>query len=372
MPGIGSWQAYYARPSQDNRFDADSWGKPSRTHTFTGRLAQTSLDQAASTELTIPLTLPTAPPERTSIQMWQQLEVLLSQAQYQQIPIISALLAETLRKQPDPDVYQRIINMLMQRDVPMEVKAILLDLLAETATTEALEQLLDLAALGQEADSSLSMLVLQAIARIGDSRWDGLFHEELSPILETAWSDPSNTDPAFLAAIGKAIATVGAPQGVEQLLQTVSGSNANKNTETTHRIKQEVAFKAIPQVRNPAAVDVLATRLEQEPLGTAAFEVSGTALAKIGNPIATQKIAHWAKGAPTEGARNLKDWLANVHDEGSLASLSAIAQTEFKSPAIGAVMAQVAANTQPKTASPTHTLAGHGIAHLQQGMKINK
>ena len=68
--------------------------------------------------------------------------------------------------------------MLAKPNVSMEIKAILLDLLAEIATTEALRQLLSLAEQG--TNSPLYIQVLQALSRIGDNRWDGRFHTELS------------------------------------------------------------------------------------------------------------------------------------------------------------------------------------------------
>lgn len=283
-------------------------------------------------------------PQPTAAQLWQQLETLLDQSEFQQIPILGALLAEQLHQHSDPDVYQGIAELLSRSNLALEIKAILLDLLAGTATPEALAQLLSLS--GQKLDSSLYILVLQAIARIGDNRWNGRFHEELSPALETAWSNPVTDDPNYLDAIGKAIASVGAPEGVEQLLQTVSG-NQGKDAETTHRVKQEVAFEAISQVRNPAAVEVLDARLTQESIGTPDFEVSGKALSEMGSPAATQKILDWAEDAPPEGSRNLKDWLSNVDDENSLTLITAAQNKPHKNPEIQDVIDQAADGIKP-------------------------
>ncbi|MFZ2450675.1 MAG: hypothetical protein WAW36_09180 [Methylovulum miyakonense] len=278
----------------------------------------------------------------SAMQRWQALETRLFQSEFQQIPIMAALLAEDLRLYPDPDIYQNINGLLMQPELSLAIKAILLDFLSETATPEALSQLLDLAK--QELQSSLYILVLQAISRIGDNRWHGQFHEELSPALETAWTDPEATDPALLAALGKAIAVVGAPEGVGQLLLTVSGSTKNTEPEATNRIKQEVAFKAVPQVRNPAAVKVLGASLRQEPVGAPAFEASGNALAAMSSVAATQQIADWAKDAPPEGARNLEGWLGKIDDEQALAPISAAQNQSTQSPEIKMVIHKAAAN----------------------------
>ncbi len=272
---------------------------------------------------------------QTPAQLWHHLKQLLEQSDLQQIPIISTLLAERLRKYPDSGVYQSITDLLLQPDEPVENKAILLDLLADIATPEALTGLINLAEQG--ADFPLYLLVLQVIARIGDNRWDGKFHEELSPVLETVWSNPEITDPAFLDAIGTAIAKVGAPEGVDQLLQTVSGNNTDNVTEETNRTKQTVAFEAIPQVRNPDAVEVLSTWFKQAPLGTSAFEVSANALVEIGSPKATQEIIDWAKDAPAEGARNLKDLLTKIDDTSSLKAISTAQTQTFQNAEIKAV-----------------------------------
>lgn len=292
---------------------------------------------------------------QTPAQLWQYWKMLLNRSEFQQIPIIGALLAERLRKHPDPVVYQSIASLLLQPNVSVENKAIVLDLLSEIATPDSLGQLIDLAKQGE--DFPLYILVLQAISRIGDNRWDGEFHEELSPTLEAAWSNPENSDQAFLSAVGNAIAAVGAPEGVDQLLLTVSGSDNGKVTEETNRIKQEVAFDVIPQVRNPDAVEVLSTWFGQEPLGTPAFEVSGNALAEIGSPSATQEIVDWAKDAPAEGARNLNDWLTKIDDDNSLKFISAAAQNlEFQSPEIKAVINTVTAGIDANAVLSATTL----------------
>jgi hypothetical protein len=176
-----------------------------------------------------------------------------------------------------------------------------------------------------------------------------------------------------LDAIGKAIADVGAPQGVEQLLKTVSGDDQTKGTQTTLRIKQEVAFKAIPQVRNPAAIDVLAVHLAQEPLGAPALEVSGTALAAIGTSAAAQTLLDWAKTAPPEGTRNLQDWLAKIDNERALASIYAAQNQAFKSPEIAAIINATATKTATDTLLSASTELPNKNTHFhpKHGMGIN-
>lgn len=273
--------------------------------------------------------------QQTPEKLWRNWQARLNRAEYQQIPIINALLADSLRKHPDPSVYRSIGALLASPDETVENKALAVDLLAEIATPESLGPLLAL--VGQETDSPLYFQALQAISRIGENRWDGEFHEELSPVLESAWSNAENNDPAFLSAIGQAIAGVGAPDGVNLLLLTLAASNKDGKKEETERAKQEVAFNAVPQVRNPDAVAVLGEWFEQESLGTPAFEVSATALAEIGSAEATKKLVDWATAAPAEGARNFEDWLTKIDEPNTLATLATTQDLAFASPEVGDV-----------------------------------
>ena len=278
----------------------------------------------------------------SSRQLWQYWNDLVARSEFQQIPIVGALLAERLRKQPDPDIYQAITDLIVQPTVTIEARALLLDLLGEIATPESLRQLIFLAEQG--VDSPLYLLILQAISHIGDNRWDGKFHEELSPILEAVWSNPRFGDPTFLNAVGTALAEVGAPSGVDKLLHTLSGNNGDIDADDINRIKQEVAFQVTPNVSNPNAIDVLSDRLNQESLGTAAFEASGNALSGMDSSQATQKIVDWAQQAPDEAARNLEQWLPKISDPQSLKLIASAPGLAFDNPAIKAVIVTAADN----------------------------
>lgn len=356
MASLGSRQAYQAISQFGaNRATADKTqsGHPPR-HKHASHLRQSAVDQAPSTELHISLPPANNP---TALNDWQQLETALSRQERQQAPILAAQLAESLRQQPDPDVYLRISTHVLHPNEPLANKAILLDLLTDTATPEALNQLLDFADL--ELDPSLSVLVLQSIARIGDNRWGGQFHEELSPTLEAAWDNPMRNDVEFLAALAKAIASIGAPKGVAQLLQTVSTTNTSQDSEATRRAKQEGAFSAIPQIRNPAAAAALAKGLEQEPIGSAAFDASGRGLASINSPNATQILIDYAKDAPIESSQNLAAWLPQINDEDSLKQFAATPENAFKNPEVGAPI-QHAADKYRDNIAATNPVIQHG------------
>ncbi len=351
---VVAWQAY--RSSAENNEPAN---KRIGFMPFSGNLASSAIDNAFKPKQIASLDKPSQTPldlgnlpgpsssskkptataidaqwhKQTPAQLWQQWETRLNRSEYQQIPIIGSFLAESLHQHTDPGVYRKLARLLAQPDVPMENKAIALDLLSELATPESLTLLIDLAK-QSNSSSPLFFFVLQAISRIGDNRWEGQFHEELSPLLEKAWADPEIDDKAFLNAIGQALSAIGAPGGVEILLATLSAANTAPATDPIERIKQEVAFEVIPQISNPNAVETLTPGLEQENRDTPVFEVTGAALAGMSNPKATEKLIDWAKQATGESTRNLESWLPKINDAESINLLESTNAENFQSPEI--------------------------------------
>ncbi|TAN46452.1 MAG: hypothetical protein EPN21_20425 [Methylococcaceae bacterium] len=301
---------------------------------------------------------PAPPPGGLPAQLWQRWEKALARGDFQQNAIVGSLLAEQLRQYPDAGVYQAIGNALRQSDLPVAGKSAVIDLLGEIATPEALAQLIDIAQNG--ADSPLYISALQVISRIGDNRWDGRFHEELSPDLEAAWVDMAVADPAYAGAIAKALATIGAPSGVELLFQALAAPGKATASDETARLKQTTAFSTIPAARNPAAVDVLAGWFHQAGLGSPAFEVSGLTLANVGSPAATQVLLDWAETAPDEGARRVGDWLLRIHDSASVELMAAQRNSlNFQSGAVGKAFSVALAHIDPDGVITT-TLAAKG------------
>lgn len=285
--------------------------------------------------------LPTAAPKRMEqprpMPFWQRWRELAENANYQQIPIVSAVLSRALQQNPDPAVYQAIAEMLWQPETAVDKKALVLDLLSQIATPESLELLLTLAEEGLESD--LYLQTLQAIARISDYHWQGRYHHELSPVLLTAWTNSSLQDHAFYQAVATALACVGDPDAVNALLLAVAGQTKGTSNKID-LIKQQAAFTAVPKVTNPQAVEVLGDWFAQEPVGAPAFEASGAALAEIGTRQAVQKIFAWAKTAPAQGARNLQEWLGKIDDVDSLLVIAGRNKQTFHSPEVEAVFTE--------------------------------
>ncbi len=280
-------------------------------------------------------------PVHTPMQMWQTWASGLIRGDYHAAPIISAHLSDSMHQHPDPQVYHKIRQLLTQTDIPDSHKAMTLDLLSELSTPESLTLLIDLAE--QSGDSPLLFFVLQAISRIGENRWEGRFHEELSPVLEKAWSNPKMNNKAFLSAIGRGLSTVGAPKGVESLLSSLLDSD-EATTNELNRIKQEVALTVIPEITNPNAIEVLSPIMEQAELDTAALEIAGSALANISTPQATEKLIDWATNTSAEGARVLETWLLKINDSASIEMLSNAQSLDYQSSEIQTVVAGFASS----------------------------
>ncbi len=274
---------------------------------------------------------------RNALQLWSYWKLLLEQSELHQIPIVNALLAEKLRKHPQPEIYQNIGELLQDNDLSIEFKALLLDLLAQIATPSALAQLIDIADLG--SNSPLYAFLLQALSRIGDNRWNGLFHEELSPMLQAAWSDPPIADENFLNAVGTALANIGAPSGIEQLLDSVAGKdfypghlNAEKDKEID-RIKQQVAYDTLSdEVHNPSAIHVLIDCLSQAELGSPESEICPLALAGINTPQATSAIIDDFRKASSGKKTHVKVTLDKISDPDSLKLVVSASSMPFNSP----------------------------------------
>lgn len=292
--------------------------------------------------------------KQSAVQLWHFLETLLQQSKLQQIPIINALLAERLRESPNPFIYQAIHSLLTDPDYTLENKALLLDLLTEIATPEALTELLKLTYLG--AESPLYVFILQAISRIGENRWDSRFHEELSSPLETVWSDPAVTDESLLGAIAKAIAEIGAPEGIAGLLNSISGNNTDAESNNADLIRASIAYALTGKVHNPNATQSLVECLQQADPKTPSSAFCLEALGQIGTPAATKAILNHAEKAQDDLTPQITHALLNIQSEQSLqlvteASINKTFQSPQVQQAINTIASEISANSNSLSSS---------------------
>lgn len=195
------------------------------------------------------------PARQDAYDLWRRWLRLVEQRAYQQIPIVNAMLAESLRSDGGADIYQEIANLLRDGSLLFQIRSQLVELLGEIGTPEALALLLDLADQGME--SPMYAPALNTISHIGENRWGGRFHEELSPLLEQTWKSVESSDWPYLVAVTRAIVGIGAPSGIALLLDTLASRDEKPSSSQESRGKRVVAFTETPKVTNPAAVPVL-------------------------------------------------------------------------------------------------------------------
>jgi hypothetical protein len=290
-------------------------------------------------------------------QLWSSWKKLLQQSELQQIPIVNALLAGRIRKDPNSWIYDDIHSFLLNPDFAFENKALLLDLLTEIATPESLNELIELSELG--SDSKLYAFVLQAISRIGNNRWDGRFHEELSPALEAAWSNPDITDEPLLNAVGTAIAEVGAPEGVDLILQSIAGSELINTSVEINRPRQPIAYSLSNKVHNPSATESLTDCIDQADPKSPTSEFCLEALAGIDTPTATTAILNHAEKAPDESARQITDAMNKIQNDEALKLLTEAPNSrKFQSTqiqqAVNSIASEIAASNALTLPAPNH------------------
>ena len=286
-------------------------------------------------------------------QLWESWKTLLQQGELQQIPIVNALLAGRIRKNPNPSVYQDIHSLLLDVDYPFENKALLLDLLTEIASPEALNELLKLT--GIDTESPLYAFILQAISRIGDNRWDGRFHEELSPTLETAWLNPEITDESLLRAIGTAIAEVGAPNGIEQLLQSISATGLASANIQYGRSRQPIAYSLSGKIHNPKATKSLSGCIDTAAPNSPAAEFCIDALGGVDSPMATEVLLEHAENASDGEVRQISNAIDKIQsDEALKLIVEAPKNRTFQSPKVEDAIISIASEIATTTnLSPT-------------------
>lgn len=280
------------------------------------------------------------------VSYWQDWRTALLTDDVRQIPVLGGQLAEHLREFPDSGIYQEITQLVNDPNLSIESKSLLVDLLGEIATTEAMAALMLVAQEGK--NSPLYLASLQGISQIAANHWGGRFHEELSSGLENAWQDLQSKDPAYAATLAKAIANIGAPSGMEVLFNSLTDPSRQANADDRSRLKQKTAFAAIPEVKNPAAIEVLSQRFMQDSIETPGFEVSGLALASMGSPDATENLLNWAEIAPAGAASRVEDWISRIHDSASVDMLLTRQSTlTFQSEAVESAFTQALSRLSP-------------------------
>jgi hypothetical protein len=218
----------------------------------------------------------------------------------------------------------------------------LVRVLGEIATADALRALIDIAnrtlAIGDRAVRAAT----HAIAEVGQWRDESVPPEDLSALLEPYFRAISPRDTETLSAVAQGLTTLGTPQGVSEVLQMLDQLQqaGPSGKEARSRLSE-----ALREVRNPASVPVLATRLQDDPGLTAeTSRIAGDAMAAMGAPQATEALLNWAAGVTgaASTAQAVK-WLSETREHRSLELLLEVnRRADFRDPALKERLAALA------------------------------
>jgi hypothetical protein len=201
-------------------------------------------------------------------------------------------------------------------------------ILGEAATSDTLQLLLD--TLNSSQQPELRAWLLTQIVKSAQATWDGRYHEELSASLETSWraASPKTDSVPYLAT---ALAAIGAPSGLELLLSEVAnGGQTVADFEKSADDKAWAAFESLAQVRNPAAISFLESKLQGSAPGSMMIATAGYSLSTMGQGGATEVLVTWVEQNGTDVSGFVTDWFSRMRDETSVRVVNtAIKQGNF-------------------------------------------
>lgn len=251
--------------------------------------------------------------------LWSYWQQLLNDHQVTQLEMATYALAHKLRQAGNEGIYSSIAEVLREPSLSTDQKRWVVDLLTETATSEALKVVLNEAVNSQP--SALQRLLLESILKMTNNRWDARFHPELSPVLEEVWNQRPD-DWELLLTVARGIANAGSERGATLLLRAVANSGPTvTEVEKGKNLPALAALQALKKIRNPEVVPILARELTHADLEDVVFIASGDALAAMGRPEATEALLEWAKQAPREATPLVRKWFRQVRDSVSLERL---------------------------------------------------
>ena len=257
--------------------------------------------------------------EQPADSLWSYWQQLLNDHQVTQLEMATYALAHKLRQAGNEEIYSSIAEVLREPSLSTGQKRWVVDLLTETATSEALKVVLNEAVNSQP--SALQRLLLESVLKMTNNRWDARFHPELSPVLEEIWNQRPG-DWELLVTVATGIANAGSERGGALLLRAVANSGPTvTKVEKGKNLPALAALRALRKIRNPEVVPILAKELTHADLEDVVFIASGDALAAMGRPEATEALLEWAKQAPREATPLVERWFRRIRDSVSLERL---------------------------------------------------
>ncbi len=170
------------------------------------------------------------------------------------------LLAGQLQiRPPDAQFLNRLRGFILGSGDPAASEAektTAIGILGGAMTKESTALLLEL--LPMISDAERRVYAINGISNAGNSHGDGYFHEEVLPPLITAWQNPPDPDPRLIPALARAMARLGAPEGVEAVL------SAAFDAGTASAEKKAAAEKVIGEIATRNCVLVVSSRLVRQ------------------------------------------------------------------------------------------------------------
>jgi len=224
----------------------------------------------------------------------------------------AALIQKLQQNQHTAALYAEASLMLRDQSLTTEQRMALINVLAEASTPDALSVLSKLWL--ESKDETLRYALAEAIGNgpSGLSPWELAAHPELSPLPESLWQQP-DLDAHSAQAFAARIAREGAPSGVQLLLNQI-GQDGKTAAELMQNPdpRNAAAMAAMAEIRNPDLLSVLKQSFQSQPLESAAFFATGTALSQMGNVEATKILLEWARTAPDTAAAQSTQWLGTA------------------------------------------------------------
>ncbi len=206
----------------------------------------------------------------------------------------------------------------------------LAQMLGQAATAETLEVLLN--ALSSTGQPEMRAWLLAQVVKASQVTWEGRHHEELSEPLQRAW-DAADSKSDTLPYLGIALASVGAPKGLDVLFRDITrGGGTISEFEQHADDKAWLALGSLEHVRSSAAIPHLASRLAEGAPDSITTCAAGYCLAAMGQPEATAVLLRWIQASNGDVRQYVADWFGKMRDEGSVQMVSrAIKQESFAS-----------------------------------------
>lgn len=197
------------------------------------------------------------------------------------------------RKKPTPEFLEQMYGFTTNRANSEFERGLLIGALEEAGTKESVDLLLRIA---QSAPDEKMRTSASALSGVASSSMNA---PDLSPMLERTWRETSN--PTLLRSTAITMAKIGTASSVEMLLLAALA------TDGQDKARQQAAYEALKESRQPSAVPPLAARMAGQPPTGAAVELVAPILAKNVAPQAQQALVDWLKGRAEDATPLIHD-----------------------------------------------------------------